>query len=248
VFINLLVNAAQAIQPGHADRNTISVTARTDAAGWAVIEIEDTGSGMSHEVQKRIFEPFFTTKEVGAGTGLGLSICRGIVSSLGGRIELDSEPGRGTCVRVALPPGAPEEPSSLPVTELPKAALRGRILVIDDEPLVLKLLQRALQDHDVRSTDSARKALAWIQEGQTFDLIICDLMMPTMTGIAFYEALLQRAPALAARVVFVTGGAITAQVDGFLRSVENVRIQKPFAVEELITQVQALLNASRSTP
>lgn len=103
VFLNLLLNAAQAIAPGRAEENEIRITTLTDDQGWAVIEIADTGSGIPAEVQRTIFEPFMTTKPVGIGTGLGLFVTHRIVSDAGGRIEFESEVGRGTTFRVRLP-------------------------------------------------------------------------------------------------------------------------------------------------
>ncbi len=104
LLLNLVVNAAQAIDAGAIDENCVRVATGTDAAGWAVIEVADTGGGIAPEVLPHIFDPFFTTKPAGLGTGLGLSICHSIVTGLGGRIEVDSEPGRGTTFRVLLPP------------------------------------------------------------------------------------------------------------------------------------------------
>jgi signal transduction histidine kinase len=106
VFLNLLVNAAQAIPEGHAKENVIRVEASTDARGWARVEVRDTGAGMAPEVQRRIFEPFFTTKG-GSGTGLGLAIAHGIVTAAGGRIEVESQNGSGSTFRVFLPPAGP---------------------------------------------------------------------------------------------------------------------------------------------
>jgi signal transduction histidine kinase len=112
VFLNLILNAAQAIAPGKAEQNEIRITTFTDESGWAVIEIADTGSGIPAHVQKTIFEPFMTTKAVGVGTGLGLFVTHRIVSDAGGRIEFESEAGRGTTFRVLLP--ASTRPSSEP--------------------------------------------------------------------------------------------------------------------------------------
>ena len=102
VFVNLLVNAAQAIPTGNADSNEVTVATRTDERGRIVVEVRDTGSGISPDVLKHVFEPFFTTKAV-SGTGLGLSICHGIVTGHGGRIEVESRPGAGATFRILLP-------------------------------------------------------------------------------------------------------------------------------------------------
>ena len=246
VFVNLLVNAAHAIAPGNAEQNEVSITLRTDDLGWIVVEVADTGSGIPGPLLGQIFEPFFTTKEVGKGTGLGLSICHGIVASLGGELSVESEVGTGTTFLVRLPPAQYAEVQAEAATQRPPLPLRGRIMVVDDEDLVLRTVVRILQDYDVVSTDNVRDALAIIERGEHFDLILSDLMMPTMSGMDFYEALLGRDPALARRVVFLSGGVVTAATADFLRSVPNLFIAKPFTVASLLDTVQQLLEAQRA--
>jgi PAS domain S-box-containing protein len=241
VLVNLLVNAAHAITPGHAERNEVCVTLRMDASGRAVIDISDTGNGIRPEVMQKMFTPFFTTKPAGSGTGLGLSICQGIVKSMGGEISVTSELGSGTTFSVTMPPG----PGSATVPPVESAAeftmARGRVLVIDDETALLRAMHRILEDenHTVTATESAIDALAMIARGDRFDVILSDLMMPSMTGVEFYHALLARDPALAACVVFVSGGAVTSRVDSFLKAVPNLRLDKPFKAAQLrdITQM-----------
>jgi two-component system NtrC family sensor kinase len=106
VLINLLKNAAQSIEPGNVARNAITLATHVDAEGRPVIEVSDTGSGIPPHMRERIFEPFITTKPVGIGTGLGLPVCQGIVNSIGGRIELESEVGKGTTFRLILMPAS----------------------------------------------------------------------------------------------------------------------------------------------
>jgi two-component system, cell cycle sensor histidine kinase and response regulator CckA len=106
VFMNVLINAAQAIPEGHAEDNEICVSTSTDDAGRAVIEVHDTGSGMPDDVVSRVFEPFFTTKPVGVGSGLGLSICHGTIVSLGGEISVRTRPGEGSTFHIAIPPAS----------------------------------------------------------------------------------------------------------------------------------------------
>ena len=109
VFLNLIVNAAQAIEPGQVEANLVRVTTGLDAAGRVLVEVSDTGCGIPLDAVGRIFDPFFTTKDPGMGTGLGLSICHGLVSAMGGEITVDSIVGQGTTFRVMLPPAAPEK-------------------------------------------------------------------------------------------------------------------------------------------
>jgi len=109
VFVNLLSNALQSFadeSESNPRPREIRIRVYPDSRGWTVVEISDTGSGMSAEVMRRIFEPFFTTKPVGAGVGLGLAICHGIVTAAGGEIDAESVPGRGTSFRVRLPPAS----------------------------------------------------------------------------------------------------------------------------------------------
>lgn len=235
VFLNLVVNAAQSIPEGNAYDNEIVVATMPAADGGVVVEIRDTGSGMSTETQKRLFTPFFTTKPIGVGTGLGLSICHRIVTSFGGRITADSALGAGSTFRVHLLPAgaaAPEIEAPRPVTHAPSR--RGRVLLIDDEPAVGVLVQRVLRDdHDVKCTTNAVEALEWIREGARFDVIFCDLMMPHLTGMDFHDELSRVDPGQAARVVFLTGGAFTARARQFLEDVTNVRVEKPFDISAL---------------
>jgi len=230
VFLNLLVNAAQSIPTGSADKYEIRVCTFTDESGRAVIEVHDTGEGIPADVVRELFEPFFTTKPAGVGTGLGLAICRRIVTSLGGTIDARSEVGKGSVFQVVLPsaigvaPDAvdPEQPS--PDSVPPE----GRILVIDDDEVVVDAVRRALRAKDVTTLTSAADALALLRAGERFDAIISDMMMPNMSGQALYEATLSLAPDQAARIVFLSGGAFTDRTQEFLASVPNARLDKPF--------------------
>jgi two-component system cell cycle sensor histidine kinase/response regulator CckA len=241
VLVNLLVNASHAIEPGHAERNEVRVVAGTNEHGWAFIDVRDTGKGIAPAVMGKIFDPFFTTKPVGVGTGLGLSICRGIITSLGGHLKVESELGAGTTCHVSLPPAPAERLKLEPRTELASRERgRGRILAIDDEEMLLRAITRVLEDdgHSVVGCKRAQDALAMIEGGAQFEVILCDLMMPQMTGTEFYEALLAMRPDLASRVVFVTGGASSAKVQAFLDAVPNPQITKPYKAESLRESVQ----------
>ena len=246
VLINLLINAAHAIPPGNPAQNQVTIAARVDQSSRAVIEVRDTGEGIPSALLGRIFEPFFTTKPSGHGTGLGLAICHGIIVAMGGEISVESEPGKGTTFRVFLSVATPRAPSTTLAVE-ESSSVRGRLLVIDDEEMILRTLARILHEHEVRCTVSAREALSWIEAGQEFDLILSDLVMPTMTGMEFYEHLLAHHPELAPRVVFVTGGAVTPRANAFLQSVPNRRLEKPFDKAVLLNLVRELL-AQKTAP
>lgn len=230
VFLNLIVNAAEATPEGAPDDHEIAVRSYAAPDGRAIVEVSDTGSGMSEQVLASLFSPFFTTKP--SGTGLGLSICHGIVSSLGGEISIESEKGKGSTFRVALPPAPPDAPahrgpSTVPPT--PSCAERpGRVLIIDDEPLVGASLRRLLgAEHQVTFEVDARRALERIERGERFDLILCDLMMPNMTGMDFYDALHERRPDELERVMFLTGGAVTERARIFLDRMAGRSVDKP---------------------
>jgi PAS domain S-box-containing protein len=259
VFINLLVNAAQAIAEGHSDRNRVIVRTRTDDQGRAVIEVEDTGKGIGPEVLARVFDPFFTTKDVGVGTGLGLSICHGIISGIGGQISIESRTnlehpagtmaGTGTIVRVVLPPArlglvepppAPREPSAAA-----PALRRHRVLLVDDEPLVAHTMERLLRrDYDTTVVDCGRDALEHITRGQWFDAIVSDVMMPNMTGIELLEELERLAPDQAQRMIFLSGGAFTAQTRERLDEIQVTQLEKPVTAKQLRASVLQVVHAT----
>ena len=238
VFINLLVNAAQAIPEGDSAANEIRIVTSTDAAGRAVIEVRDTGGGIPAGLIGRIFDPFFTTKPVGIGTGLGLSICHNIVAGLGGEIAVTSAEGHGTTFRIVLP-AALAVRGDAPTAASPKAAVaRAAVLVMDDEPAIGGVLRRILSDHEVTVVTTARQALDLLDSGKRFDIVLSDLMMPEMSGMDFYDEVTRRFPDVAERVVFVSGGAFTPRANAFLDRVANERIEKPFDPRSVRAMVQ----------
>jgi signal transduction histidine kinase len=234
VFLDLITNAAQAIPAGDVENNVIRVRTALAPAGRVVIEVSDTGAGIEPQDLARIFDAFYTTKGVGAGRGLGLSICHRIVRGLGGEILVESAPGRGTTFRVSLPQRRADALPRIATPVPPPAPRRGRVLIIDDEVAFARALARILAgEHDVELSASAGDALARLRAGETFDVIVCDLMMPQMTGMDLHAELARLSPELAARVVFVTGGAFTEDARVFLSAVPNRRIEKPFGAREL---------------
>jgi PAS domain S-box-containing protein len=237
VFVNLLMNAALAIPEGHADTNEIRVRTSYDEAKRAVvIAIEDTGSGMDPETLSRIFEPFFSTKPLGVGNGLGLSICHGIVDGFGGTIEAESVVGKGSIFRVRLKTSELESKSAAVATPqaAPAPLRRGRLLIVDDDAKVARSLALVLRnDHDVEVSVEPRAVAGRILAGERFDVILCDLMMPWMTGMDFYSVVAERAPEQADRIVFVTGGAFTPAALAFIDRVKNTFVEKPFDLPTL---------------
>jgi PAS domain S-box-containing protein len=248
VFLNLLLNAAHAIEEGAAERHEIRVSTRTDTAGRAVVEVRDTGRGIPAGLRARIFDPFFTTKAAGEGTGLGLWICQGILSGLGGAIAVESEEGRGSLFRVTLPPVAAEVPVRRALTPPPDLEPRGgRLLIVDDEPMILGALRRALvADYQVTCVGDGRAALAKLRAGERYDAMLCDLMMPEMTGMELFAEMERMAPEQTERVIFVTGGAFTPRAREFLDRVPNARIEKPIDFQNLRMLVRNLIGGRRA--
>jgi PAS domain S-box-containing protein len=243
VFLNLLVNAAHAVSDHDPLTSEIRVTLGTDPQGRIVAEVRDNGCGIPKDLLYRVFDPFFTTKPVGVGTGLGLPICRSIVEAFGGQVELESDPGVGTTVRVVLPRYLR---TTLPLETIAERRSshppmhRTSILVVDDEPLVGSLLCRMLEgDHDVSVASSGAEALRHLED-RTFDAVVCDVMMPGMTGMDLYGAIRERDPSLANRVIFMTGGAFVPRVADFLASVDNLTIEKPFRFDHLKSALRQL--------
>jgi PAS domain S-box-containing protein len=242
VLLNLIVNAVQAIPEGNYLNNEIRVRTFTEGDN-VVVGIRDSGTGIPPEVQHRLFTPFFTTKPVGVGTGLGLAISHRIVTAMNGTITFDSEVGKGTEFRITLPIAGPSiQPvtQKLPVTTV--ATRRGRVLVIDDEESLGQAIRRYLaQDHEVEAVTSARVALDMLASGARYDVILCDLMMPQITGMEVHDSVAKLDPAQAGRIVFVTGGAFTESARTFFETTPNHRIEKPFDLKTLRHLVNELI-------
>lgn len=228
VFLNLLVNAVHAIPEGAADANQIRLATRAEGQE-VVIEIQDSGHGIEPHVLPRIFDPFFTTKPLGVGTGLGLSISHRIVSSLGGRLEVDSAPGRGSTFRVVLSTSRAGATARRADSDAGRRERRRRVLLIDDDAAVTAAIRRALsREHEVVVSQDAEAWLGPLAAGrERFDVILCDLMMPRVNGMTFYERLRRGAPEQASRVWMMTGGAFGDEACAFLAGFENPVIEKP---------------------
>jgi signal transduction histidine kinase/ActR/RegA family two-component response regulator len=234
VFLNLLVNAAQAMPEGHATEHEIAIESRV-LGDRVNVEVRDNGRGIPVEIIHQVKEPFFTTKPVGEGTGLGLTLCDGIVRSFGGTLTLDSRPGCTTVVvslRISdaaspqaepLPPAQSATPGQMPL----------RVLIIDDEQQVAQVLARLLDAQAVTTLYSGREALALLATGRRFDLILCDLMMPDLSGMDLYEQLRVSDRAAAEAIVFMSGGTFTERAREFRASVANIFLDKPIALTTL---------------
>jgi signal transduction histidine kinase len=245
VLLNLILNATQALPEGHAASN--EVTLRTYMRGATVtVEVADTGAGISPQVLPHIFDPFFTTKPIGEGTGLGLAVSCRIVADHGGQIDVESKVGRGSVFRVSLPT-TPATAGGTPLEGRPflaRAATRARILVIDDLPAFGRTLSRALTDHDIKVVSQADDAFALLRAKESFDVVLCDLLMPEGGGRGVFERLKAEWPHLASKVIFMTGGAFTPESREFLAQSSQPILTKPFSLDELRAAVRILMGDS----
>jgi len=230
VFLNVLLNAAAAVA---STERTPQITIRISAELETVtVEIADNGEGIREEHLPHLFEPFFTTRGVGQGSGLGLAVSKGIVEGFGGSIEVESRHDEGTVVRVCLPV-SPYEPAATPVDEPmtdPTTALD--ILVIDDEPLLLRTVGNMLRNHRVTLCASAREAIAILASKQ-FDVIVSDVMMPEMTGLQLLEHLRQVSAETADKIVLMTGAILRVEASSRRALPPERWIEKPFSRRQL---------------
>ncbi len=235
VFINLITNAVQAVRMLPSDRAKIRISSFRRDDGWAIVDVEDNGLGVPLDDQLRVFEPFFTTKGVGQGTGLGLHISRGILEREGGRIGLESAPGR-TRFRVELPPA----PSTSSVdSDLRPEALT--LMIIDDDHRVAKATARMVTDeYTVLIETSPADALARIRSGATIDAMLCDIVMPGMSGWELIEVLRREVPMLVSRTVLMTGASGRLHRPSHGASI--LVLDKPFGPERLRAALRSVLS------
>jgi two-component system, cell cycle sensor histidine kinase and response regulator CckA len=245
VLVNLVTNAAQAM-PSEALAGQCRVEVRAYSHDERIIiEVRDNGAGVPEAIRERIFEPFFTTKPRGVGTGLGLSICHGIIKRANGELLLECPESGGSIFRIVLPAAPPRlTPSTLPPDRSP-ITTRARVLIIDDEPAMLRVLARMTRVHATTIAPSAQAALDLLADGERFDVVLCDLAMAQLTGIDFYERLLVDHPDLARRVIFVSGGMEGTRARDFRRSVSNIFLDKPFPQAILHEHISRLLGSLR---
>ncbi len=230
-FVNLLMNAAEAVPEGAAAGHEVRVTARA-GDGRVVVEVQDRGAGVrAHEA------PLYQQSRV--APGLSLAVCHGVVTGAGGTLEVQSDPQRGSTFRATLPvaPSAPM-PVRASVTVTPP---RGRVLIIDDDPLVGRSMARLLQAaHEVTVLTSPAEALARLQRGERWDAILCDLMMPELSGMDVEERLQKFAPDVLPRIVYLTGGAFTDRARKFLAEGRPF-LEKPVEAPALRARVAELV-------
>lgn len=245
VFLNLLLNALHAIPEGSPDDNAVTLSVGLNSDGQIEVIVRDTGVGIPSQVLDHIFDPFFTTRSPGEGSGLGLFVCQNLVTEIGGEIAVERPTGRGTVFRVRLPPLRPEALRPPPAPSVQPR--RARVLLIDDETnLRTSLAQLLSVEHAVTSLGSAREAIDLLAQGRRFNIILCDLMMPGVSGIDFYEYLQREAPDQLPRVIFLSGGAFTSRAQAFLDRVPNPHVEKPFELDVLREVIQRTLATTPS--
>jgi signal transduction histidine kinase len=237
VVLNFVVNAAQAIPEGRAAQNEIAVRVFERPDGKVCIEVSDTGPGIPDSIIDRVREPFFSTKGRGDGSGLGLALSDHILQRFGGSLEIQSS-AKGAVVRAVLVAAPRSSISPAPTSSRTRssgpAVSRGlRVLVIDDEPLVARAIGRRLKEHELTSAQSGPAALALLDGGAKFDAILCDVMMPELTGMDVYDLIRERHPEMLQRIIFMTGGMFTERAARFRESVQNTFLSKPLDVKEV---------------
>lgn len=244
VFVNLLVNAAQAIEPGDATRHRIWIRSHV-RGGRIEVTVADSGVGIPEALRHRIFEPFFTTKTSDSGTGLGLSLCLETVRRHQGTLEVFGEPGGGARFTVTLPVDLAR---TGPTTELPTPDITPeqthRILLIDDEPMIRRAFCRMLKPHEVVEADGGYEALKRMTTEAPFDVVVCDIMMSAMDGPTFFREVVRREPSYRDRFLFVSGGAYTESAHRFINEFSPPLLEKPIARSELLRAIQATLDGA----
>ena len=235
VLINLIVNARHALEQKPGSR-TLEIRTRLDRAkALIVIEAADNGPGVAPDIAQRIFDPFFTTKDVGEGTGLGLSVCKGIVEAHAGTLTFAATPGGGTTFRATLAVLTADTLPDQPVSAaLPPQQVGGRALIVDDEPELAAILADCLAPLGIRSAlaGSGPTALALLDKNQ-YDVIFCDVRMPGMDGIALHQHLLASFPALAKRLVFVSGDVLHRDLKRLKAASDRPLIEKPYNPQQV---------------
>ncbi len=259
VLLNVLINAEQALAGRARPRIVVRIYRSSApveqpavlpdlinnhraASGEQIIvfDIADNGPGLDPQVIDRLFEPFVTTRPVGQGTGMGLAISYAIISQHGGTIKVASAPKQGATFRVALPIRRDARMREHEPTPDVAGAQAARVLVIDDEPAIVDLVTRLLarDGYSVTGALRAGRALEELQREQ-FDIILCDMRMPDMDGIAFYQQLKLDLPDAQARFIMMTGDTSNTQAEQFLTDHHLVVIQKPFTRQELLAVLDA---------
>ncbi len=234
VVLKLLLHSIASLGDETDERKLFVVTGTSPGDGRAVISVGHDGPLIPPERMEYLFDPYLTSPESSESSGLGLAISKSLVERIGGTLEAESSEVRGTHFHVSLPAASHLRSSAPPSRDdEPGDRRKARVVIIDDEPMLGRSLGRVLRKHDVFVFESGREALAHLAKGEVPDLILCDLMMPEMNGIQFFEALREEQPALVDRVTFMTGGAFTPKAADFVRQSGRPVLAKPFDMGEI---------------
>ena len=241
VVLNLLTNAANAMPLGSAQENEIRLRTFSAPDGAVVIEVGDTGMGIDPAMLPHIFDPFYSSQQPGSsGMGLGLCICANIVREMGGRITVASQEGVGSVFRVRLPAADGEPRSTAPVP----ARQAPCVVVIDDDVLITRSVVKVLKSYETQAFNSGPEALGYLLDPQSHcELVLCDLMMPEMSGAELLERLGKSRPELLSRFVFMTGGALSSTPELLAALGDYPLLLKPFDIEQVRTLVAERLQA-----
>jgi two-component system NtrC family sensor kinase len=250
VIVNLILNAQQALESSSGEKR-VTVHAYPDPIrSSVVIQVSDTGPGVPDAIRSRIFDPFFTTKPVGIGTGIGLAVSRGMIEGHGGSLTLLPSGDGGATFEIALPVEKGEIAGALPAIAGKHATqqavpARRRALIVDDEPEIAGMLAEILRhdgfDSALAPTGKAARQLLEQEPEPTFDIVLCDLRTPDEDGMSFYRWLAVYQPALASRVILVTGDTLGPASSRFLAEIDRPVIEKPFTPKDIRQHVAAVL-------
>jgi len=257
VLMNLAMNAVQAmpsggtvrvlLEPVRVDVRRVAATGTLEAGDYVVLEVADSGIGISLDVLERIFDPFFTTKEVGVGTGLGLSLVHGIVMELGGAIDVSSKPGAGSVFTVYLPrAGDATEVTETETPDVPRGN-HERVLVVDDEEPLVRIATETLEELGYRPvgfTSSTDALEAFRADPLGFDAVITDERMPGMAG----SALIREVRGIRAGIpILLMSGFIGGVVSSRAREAgADEVLKKPVSGRELATSLARALHRAQA--
>jgi PAS domain S-box-containing protein len=234
VLVNILIYAVNAIPDNSGEQHTILVGSRSVGESGAEITISDNGRGFAPEELSRMFDPFGVPGVPSDKTGLGLAITKRMVDELGGHIAVTSNGHRGSTFSVILPRAQRSE-TSVESRRVHPDLLQApfRVLVVDDEPLIVRAIKRVLTHCNVQTAVDGGEALALLAQDPNYDVVLCDLMMPRVSGPELFRQVSARHSHLLPAFVFMTGGAFSEWSRRFLQSTECPVITKPFEPTEL---------------